>query len=80
MMGSWAAAHIDKLSLEELKEYERILNMETVDLYNMVLGREEVPEEMKGTVLADLVKYLNSNPVGKASIEGYQKIKQVMSN
>ena len=42
-MGTWAAAHIPTLPVARLRAYEDILELETVDLYNVVNGRMPPP-------------------------------------
>lgn len=66
-MGSWAEKELPQLKDEELQAYERILNLETLDLFNMLMGHKEVPEELKGDkLLKSLLDYATSSPLGKA--------------
>lgn len=44
LMGSFAVKAVPSLSLEQLREYERILSCETVDLFSYVSGQKPVPE------------------------------------
>lgn len=69
LLGGWAAENVPKLSLEELDQYERILNSETLDLYNYVAGKDPVPEDLQGPVMDMLQAYALSAPLGKASPE-----------
>lgn len=39
LLGSWAVLHVPSLSIEELDEYEIILNEETIDVFNYVTGK-----------------------------------------
>ena len=39
LLGSWAVLHVPSLSMEELDEYEIILNEETIDVFNYVTGK-----------------------------------------
>ena len=35
------------LSPEEVDQYEQILHCETVDTFNMIIGKQEVPKELQ---------------------------------
>jgi succinate dehydrogenase assembly factor 2 len=80
LLGSWATRFVPELTSPQLDEYERILNRETLDVFNMVTGKDAVPEELAGEVMDMLQSYAASSPLGKASVEGYAKIKPMMSN
>lgn len=83
LLGSWADANLGKLSMEQLRAYERILNMETVDLFNCLQGKEAPPEHLPAdarAVIDGIIAYVKANPIGKASPETYEKIKTKMSN
>ncbi len=43
-MGSFAVLFVPSMSLDQLREYERILSCETVDLFSFVSGQKPVPE------------------------------------
>jgi len=80
LLGSWADDNIDGMTLEECAQYEVILNMETLDIYNMISGQDEVPPEMATPVMEKLQKYCQSKPLGEADPTMYAKIKAKMSN
>lgn len=45
LVGSWAAKNVPTLSEKQLKEFDSLLqDVETVDMYNYLLGREEPPQ------------------------------------
>ena len=48
ILGSWANINVPTLSAEELEQFEEILKLETVDVYNMITGKQEVPEVSRG--------------------------------
>lgn len=80
MLGSWATANLHKLNEQELVLYEQILNRETLDLFNVLLGRSEVPSEVDNDVMTSILAYVNASPLGKASKAAYASVKTVMSN
>ncbi|GBG25359.1 Succinate dehydrogenase assembly factor 2, mitochondrial [Hondaea fermentalgiana] len=80
LLGSWAADNIMTLSLEECAQFEAILNMETLDIYNMISGQMQVPDFLQTPIMEKLQKYCQSKPVGTADPTMYAKIKAKMSN
>jgi succinate dehydrogenase flavin-adding protein (antitoxin of CptAB toxin-antitoxin module) len=44
LMGSFAARHVYDMSEEDLRQYEDILNEETIDIFNLITGKIELPE------------------------------------
>ena len=44
LLGSWADKHVPDLPEAQLVEFERILNQETIDIYNFMSGGAAVPE------------------------------------
>ena len=80
LMGAFADAHLAGMGEGELREYERLLNRETLDVYNMVTGKEAAPAELQGPVLERVKAFVASSPLGKASPEAYAKVKGIYSN
>ena len=69
LMGTWATKHLPGMPLEQLKEYERILNRETIDIYNYITAKEAPPAELQGPVMTSLQQHVASSPLGKANPE-----------
>ena len=44
ILGSWANKNVAGLNEEELQQFEEVLKLETVDVYNMITGKQEIPE------------------------------------
>ena len=44
LMGSWATEFVPKLSKEELKEFDEVLQAETLDMFRYLTGQDDVPE------------------------------------
>jgi succinate dehydrogenase assembly factor 2 len=76
LLGSWAAEHVPGLTTAELDEYEALLNQETIDIFQIVNGQQEPPPELQGSkILAQLQAYAAAAPFGKASVQGYEAMK-----
>lgn len=80
LMGAWAEGNLAAMPDAELKEYERILNAETIDLYNYVTGKEKPPPHLDGPVMQRLIQFSLSAPLGKADPEAYAKAKRMFTN
>ena len=80
LLGSYAAKHVMSMSEEDLPHFERIMEQETLDIYNYIIGTDELTPELDNPVMHSIRAYAQANPVGKASIEEYEKIKKDMSN
>lgn len=78
IMGSFATEAVPGMTEAELHAYERILNSETLDLYNYVSGKDAVPAELEGPVMDQLRAFVDSRPI--MTPEAYKKVKGVMSN
>ena len=44
LLGTWASENVPNLSSGELDEFEAFVNMYTIDIYNIVTLRTEIPE------------------------------------
>ncbi|POM66210.1 Succinate dehydrogenase subunit Emi5 [Phytophthora palmivora] len=80
LLGRWASQNVMQLSKDELKQYEDILNEETIDIFNYISGKSDVPEQLDTPMMKRLQEYCLSSPLGKASIEGFAENKKFMSN
>ena len=75
LMGSWACENVPKLSKKELDEYEIILNVETIDVYNYISGKDQLPEHLAGlSVMKKLQNYALTKNM--ASPEDYESVKK----
>jgi succinate dehydrogenase assembly factor 2 len=80
LMGTWADKFLPGMKEEDLHEYERILNAETIDLYNIVTGKQEAPAELDGPIMREIVKWAKNSPLGKADPAAYAAVKHIFSN
>ena len=65
LMGTFADAHLAGFDAAALATYEAILNRETLDLYNIVTGKDAVPAELAGRVMDLLKAHVAASPLGR---------------
>lgn len=79
LLGTWASQHVPNMtSIDELNQFEDFVNMETIDIYNVITLRLDVPEEMKrnGTgVVEQIQEWARSSPLGRADPAAYKAAK-----
>jgi succinate dehydrogenase assembly factor 2 len=80
LLGTWAAENVEKLSVNELDEFEKFVNLETIDIYNVLTLRTDVPEEMKcageeKSLVEKIQDWARESPLGKADMERYLEVK-----
>ncbi|EED94187.1 predicted protein, partial [Thalassiosira pseudonana CCMP1335] len=51
LLGTWASENVASLSVDELNDFEQFVNLETIDIYNVLTLRVDVPKEMQSTVV-----------------------------
>ena len=74
LLGSWASEYVMTLNEEQLVQYEAILNQETLDIYNFIIERDDVPPELETEVMQMLRKFAQeSGVVGAGTPEDYEK-------
>jgi succinate dehydrogenase assembly factor 2 len=75
LMGSWAVNNIPTLTETELDEYEQLLQVETIDIYNYISGKDSLPEHLSNlSVLKKLQGYALTGNMN--SPEGYKNVKK----
>ena len=47
LLGTWANQNVHSLGADELDQFEQFVNLETIDIYNVITLRSDVPDEMK---------------------------------
>ncbi|KAL3766909.1 hypothetical protein ACHAW5_000927 [Stephanodiscus triporus] len=83
LLGTWASINVPSLNADELDEFEKFVNMETIDIYNVLTLRSDVPEEMSGSLAGDgkrslverIQDWCKESPLGKADKEKYDEVK-----
>ena len=48
LLGSWAAANVNSLNDEEMRQYDIVLDEETINIYNYISGKDSLPPHLKG--------------------------------
>jgi len=81
LLGTYASMNVLKMDKNELDQFEDFVNMETIDIYNVITLRLDVPDEMKTKngdgVVERIQEWARSKPLGKiADPEQYEKIKR----
>lgn len=78
LLGTWASDFVPTLNETELDEFEDFVNMDTIDIYNVITLRLDVPDSMKrdgNGVVERIQEWARSSPLGKADPEAYKKVK-----
>jgi succinate dehydrogenase assembly factor 2 len=78
LLGTWASENVMKLNKDELDQFEDFVNMETIDIYNIITLRLDVPEELKmggKGVVERIQEWARQHPLGKADPEKYKSVK-----
>ena len=85
LLGTWASMNVPGLSAEELDVFEEFVNMETIDIYNVLTLRSDVPEGMGGsgggggggqrTLVERIQDWCKESPLGKADKDKYEEVK-----
>lgn len=86
LLGTWANIHVPTLNTDQLNEFENFVNMETIDIYNVLTLRSDVPDEMKSgregdgssnsrTIVEQIQDWVKESPLGKADQEKYHEVK-----
>ena len=58
ILGSWAAENVPKLSREALDEFDKILQEETIDIFNMLARRIEIPPHLRDlSIMKSIMEY-----------------------
>ena len=57
IMGRFAEARLDTMSVQEVDEFERLLDAPDTDVYAWITGRDSEPENYQGPVLDQLKSF-----------------------
>merc|ERR1719276_595666 len=76
LLGTWANENVNDLADDELDMFEELVNEETIDIYNILTLRADIPERLADNVVVQRVQeWAKTSPLGKASAEDYKKVK-----
>jgi len=80
LLGTWASQNVSRLGADEMDQFEQFVNLETIDIYNIITLRSDVPEDMKreggAGVVEQIQEWARASPLGKAEPEKYASVKQ----
>jgi succinate dehydrogenase assembly factor 2 len=72
LLGTWASMHVPLLSTDQLNEFENFVNMETIDIYNVLTLRSDIPDEMKSNSSSNDGSGSSSSGGGRTVVEQIQ--------
>ena len=78
LLGTYASRFVPNMVEDELDQFEHFVNMDTIDIYNIITLRVDVPEELKmeGTGVVERIQHwARESPLGKADPEKYKSVK-----
>jgi succinate dehydrogenase assembly factor 2 len=79
LLGTYASEHVHTFVHDELNQFEAFVNLETIDIYNIITLRLDIPEHMKtptqDSVIERIQKWARGSPLGKADPEKYRAVK-----
>ncbi|MDD9331217.1 MAG: succinate dehydrogenase assembly factor 2 [Wolbachia sp.] len=68
LLGHFALKYLDKLSLHELVEYEKIVDLDDYELYCYITHKKDFPSSLDEKVTYLIVCFIEANP---SSIQGW---------
>lgn len=78
LLGTYASEHVPVFDDDELDQFENFVNMETIDIYNVITLRMDVPDHMKrpdgNSVVERIQEWARSKPLGTTP-EKYEAVK-----
>ena len=80
ILGSWATDNVMKLCNDQLEKYEYILNQDTLDIYNSIIGRGKIDIQVENDVM-NMIRDYSQKKMLLNTPDNYEKnIKCKMSN
>ncbi|GAT75757.1 TPR repeat-containing protein [Ehrlichia ruminantium] len=67
ILGNFALHHIYLLSIEDVDEYEKVVNTNDYQLYKYITGEELVPEYLSSNIIKNIVDFNKSLVMSKFS-------------
>lgn len=80
ILGSWATDNVMKLSNDQLEKYEYILNQDTLDIYNSIIGRGKIDIKVENDVMTMIRDYSQKKMLLNTPDNYEKNIKSKMSN
>mmetsp|Transcript_25401 Transcript_25401/g.47738 ORF Transcript_25401/g.47738 Transcript_25401/m.47738 type:complete len:207 (+) Transcript_25401:34-654(+) len=76
LLGTWAHQNVPNLSPTQLDEFEALVNEETIDIYNLLTLRTNIPDHLDNETIRGIQEWCEGHPMGKASVEKYKDVKK----
>ena len=57
ILGSWASDHLPKLDKNTLLKYEKILNQETTDIFDIIVRSKSIPQDLDKDLIQSIQDY-----------------------
>eukprot|EP00590_Aulacoseira_subarctica_P009420 CAMPEP_0172424666 /NCGR_PEP_ID=MMETSP1064-20121228/27122_1 /TAXON_ID=202472 /ORGANISM="Aulacoseira subarctica , Strain CCAP 1002/5" /LENGTH=163 /DNA_ID=CAMNT_0013166967 /DNA_START=201 /DNA_END=692 /DNA_ORIENTATION=- len=79
LLGMWSDKFVPSMTVKELDEFERFVNLETIDIYNVLTLRSNLDhfeDESLSGVVYRLQEWAKSSPLGKAEPHAYAAAKR----
>jgi len=78
LLGSWAQERAMSLTDDEVAQVERLLALETIDIFNVISGQAAPPQNVQGPVLDELKRY--AQKLGRMDPAKYAELKDKLHN
>lgn len=78
ILGSWATNNINKLSCLELKNYEKFLNKDTTEIYDLLINRKK-DKEVDDTI-KNIITHVDNNLLCSSPRKYENNLKKNMTN
>ncbi len=57
ILGSWAHDNVPKLDKDALLKYEKILNQDTADIFDIIIGTKSIPQKLDKDLIESIQEY-----------------------
>jgi succinate dehydrogenase flavin-adding protein (antitoxin of CptAB toxin-antitoxin module) len=79
LLGTFANENVNQMNIDELNQFEDFINYETIDIYNIMTLRIDIPDHLKtpnkNSIIEKIQQWVKTSPLGKADPEMYKKMK-----
>lgn len=76
LLGIFATKYVPTFTVPECDDYEAILNLETIDIFNLITNKDTVPPELDTPMMKRLQTYCTLNPLG-VTTDAYVRAKSL---
>lgn len=61
MLGNFATKTLSDMSLEELRDFARILEQNDADIYDWLTNKSPLPTDLRSNIMTKLLEFYNLN-------------------